>query len=167
MKNIRPKQYTNINYEALIIYAMKNRVSIEKAILENGLNIARSTVARNIEKKPDNEVFKFYKEIYVPNMQKKESQEYIQGKIDEFQRGKVKKEEEIAELYKKLIYMKNIIEQCNGDFKKASEMINSGTTILGKKHISIQGLYKNMKILKKVEEFKRCREINIEEKGGK
>ena len=40
-RKVKPKQYSHIDYEALLIYAMKNHISIEKAIEENGLTIAR------------------------------------------------------------------------------------------------------------------------------
>ncbi len=43
-KRIKPREYSHIDYEALLIYAMKNHISVEKAIKENGLTISRITV---------------------------------------------------------------------------------------------------------------------------
>ncbi len=85
--NIKPKQYTHIDYEALLIYAMKHHISLERAIEENNLAIARSTVIRNIRKMKkeatrDNTIIEFYQEEYVPNYQKSELSPRIIQVID-------------------------------------------------------------------------------------
>ena len=49
-KAVKPKQYSHIDYEALLIYIMKNHISMDQAIEELDLNIARATVTRNINK---------------------------------------------------------------------------------------------------------------------
>ena len=71
-KRIKPKQYTHIDYEAILIEAMRERCSIEQCIENNGLTIARSTVIRNINKMKeegkDTSVIELYEKQYVPNM---------------------------------------------------------------------------------------------------
>ena len=78
-KIYRPKTYTHIDYEALVIYAMKFRVSIEQALRDNNIEIARSTVVRNIKKlvNNNNSTIALYQNGYVPNMQKKNCQKIL------------------------------------------------------------------------------------------
>lgn len=81
-RELKPRQYSHIDYEALLIYAMKRHISVEKSIEENGLTIAKSTVVRNIrkikqEKDRDLSVIEFYQNVHTPNFQKPEMPEYI------------------------------------------------------------------------------------------
>ena len=74
-KEVKPKQYSHIDYEALLIYIMKNHISMDQAIEELDLNIARATVTRNINKiKADNNenaVIDLYQKIYTHKNQNK------------------------------------------------------------------------------------------------
>ena len=49
-KKVKPKQYTHIDYTAFLIYLMKTHKPFERAMEELGINIAKSTVNRNIKK---------------------------------------------------------------------------------------------------------------------
>lgn len=149
-KKVKPKQYSHIDYEAILIYSMKNRVSIDDIIKKFNLDIARSTLIRNISKlkaqNKDNEIISFYQDVYVPNMQKKELPEYIAKEIDSIEdRPIIIKKSELEDLYKKLSDMKNIVESCGNNVSIAARVINSGNTILGNIKISTQGLRKNLK----------------------
>ena len=147
-KEIKPKQYTHIDYEALLIYAMKNHMSIEQCISELKLNIARSTLLRNINKikKLDeyNEIINLYQNGYVPNMQKKELPEDIERKIEELDERPIIKKNRIEDLYGKLNVMKEILDICNENYAETARVISSGSTPLGNVKITTQGLRKNM-----------------------
>ena len=104
MNEVKPKQYSHIDYEAILIYAMKNRVSIDDIIKKFNLDIARSTLIRNISKlktqNKDNGIISFYQDVYVPNMQKKELPEYIAKEIDSIEdRPIIVKKSELYEKY--------------------------------------------------------------------
>ena len=137
-KEVKPKQYSHIDYEALLIYIMKNHISMEQAIEELNLHIARSTIVRNINKikkeDKENSIIDLYQNIYTSNSQKKELPEL-----------EVVKKEELEDLYKKLSYMKEIAEMCNGNLAEATRVINEGNTILGNVKITRQGLGKDLK----------------------
>ena len=171
-QKIKPKQYSHIDYEALLIYAMKKHISLERAIEENGLTIARSTVIRNIRKMKKEgkhlDIINFYQNVYVPKYQTPELPEEILRAIDEFPDKKVVIKGELDDLYHKLSIMNQIVEACNGNISKATEKINSGQTPLGKnKPITVQGLAKDIKYFEKVKEFiekKRKEERKGEEK---
>lgn len=147
VKKIKPKEYTHIDYEALLIYIMKNGVSLEQALEDNGLTIARSTFTRNInkilEKNEDNEVIGLYRDEYSKERQKGLS-EPLKQKIAELPDKKIVNKVLLEDLYKKLTMMKAIIESCGGSMKKAVEAINTGNTPLGQVQITRQGLKKNM-----------------------
>ena len=147
-KHRKPKEYTHIDYEALLIYAMKKHVSIEKAISDFELNIARSTVVRSmnriIKKDPENEIINLYKNEYVPNMQKEQMPDDVKEKIDKLEDRKVVKKVELEDLYKKLSYMKEVANNCGGNLSEATRVINSGRTPLGNVRISRQGFEKNL-----------------------
>lgn len=168
--NIKPKQYTHIDYEALLIYAMKHHISLERAIEENNLAIARSTVIRNIRKMKkeatrDNTIIEFYQEEYVPNYQKSELSPRIIQVIDSLPLKRVVIKNELDDLYYKLSTMNEIVQICNGNITEATRKINSGQTILGNvKPISVQGLGKNIKYFQKIKEIME-EEIEKEEKG--
>lgn len=148
-RKIKPKQYTHIDYEALLIEAMKERCSIEECIARNGLDIARSTVIRNIRKlkesKEDVSIIDLYEEQYVPNIQKKELPKKLQDKIEELPSRPVVIKPELEDLLKKLTIMNEILEQANGNYAEAARVISSGTTLLGNVTISHMGLEKNIK----------------------
>ena len=132
-KEIKPKQYSHIDYEALLIYAMKKHISIERAIEENGLTIARSTVTRNIrkmkeEKNGNLDIIEFYQNVYVPNCQKSKLPDSIIKVIDTFPEKEVVIKNELEDLYKKLYTMNEIVEACNGNVAEATRKINSGQT---------------------------------------
>lgn len=167
---IKPKQYSHIDYEAILIYAMQHGVSIEKTLEENGINIARSTVVRNIEKikkdsKGKNEIISIYQELYVPNMQKSQMPSNLKEKINSLPKKDVIIKNELEDLYDKLSKMKQIVESSNGNVAEAARRINEGTTILGNiKHITTQGLRKNMLRLEKVEKAMKQNELDDEER---
>lgn len=98
-KEVKPKQYSHIDYEALLIYIMKNHISMEQAIEELNLNIARSTIVRNINKikkeDKENSIIDLYQNIYTPNSQKKELPEFLKNQIDELPELEVVKKEEL------------------------------------------------------------------------
>ncbi len=162
-KIYRPKTYTHIDYEALVIYAMKYRVSIEQAMKDNNIEIARSTVIRNIKKlaNNNNSIIALYQSGYVPNMQKKELPEYIKCKIESLDEKPIIKCNELDDIYKKLSTMEEIIKACNGNITEAARKINSGKTPLGKiKSITHQGLLKDMKYLERVKEQQKINREN-------
>ncbi len=167
---IKPKQYSHIDYEALLIYTMKRHISLERAIEENGLTIARSTVIRNIrkmkkEKGKNLDIINFYQDVYVPKYQTPELPEEILRAINELPDKNVVIKGELDDLYRKLSIMNQIVEACNGNITKATEKINSGQTPLGKnKPITIQGLAKDIKYFKKTREFMEAK-IKEERKG--
>ena len=148
-KAVKPKQYSHIDYEALLIYIMKKHISMEQAIEELDLNIARSTVVRNInkikEEDKENAIIDLYKNVYTPNSQKKELPDFLKNQIDKLPELEVVKKEELEELYKKLSYMKEIVEWCNGNLAEAARVISNGNTILGNMKITSQGLTKDLK----------------------
>ena len=157
-KKIKPKQYSHIDYEALLIYVMKHGVSLEKALEEHGLDIARSTVIRNIdrikkEEDRDLSVIDFYQNRYVPNSQKSEMPKDILRKIQEFEEKPVVIKNELEDLYNKLSTMNEIVEDCGGNIAEATRRINSGNTPLGTvKSISVQGLRKDINYFKAIKE---------------
>ena len=167
---IKPKEYFHIDYEALLIYAMKKHVSLERAIEENGLTIARSTVIRNIRKMKqdvtrDNSIIEFYQEEYVPNCQKPELPARIIRGIASLPQKKVVIKNELQDLYNKLSTMNEIVQACDGNLAEATRKINSGKTILGNvKPISRQGLEKDIKYFQEIREIIE-KEIEKEEKG--
>lgn len=164
-KIYRPKTYTHIDYEALLIYAMKHKVSIEQAIEENNLTIARSTVIRNIKKMADdgNQIVSLYQNGYVPNMQKKKLPEDIKTKIEKLESKQVTKGNELDDVYRKLSTMEKIIENCNGNVTEATRKINSGETPLGNVgSITHQGLLKDMKYLEKIRQRLETERVNKE-----
>ena len=146
---IKPKQYTHIDYEALLIQAMKERCSIEKCLATNGLKIARSTVIRNIRKIKesggDSSIIDLYEKQYVPNLQKKELPENLQQRIENLPSRPVVTKPELEDLLRKLSIMEKIVEQANGSYAEAARIISSGTTLLGNVTISHTGVEKNMK----------------------
>ena len=148
-RKIKPKQYTHIDYEALLIEAMKERCSIEECIARNGLNIARSTVIRNIKKIKESiqdvSIIDLYENQYVPNMQKKELPKKLQDEIEDLPSRPVVIKPELEDLLKKLTIMNEILEQANGNYAEAARVISSGTTLLGNVTISNTGLEKNIK----------------------
>ena len=147
-KSVNPKQYTHIDYEALLIYVMKNGMSVEQAIEEFDLGIARSTVIRNINKikkqDEDNEINDNYKNDYVPNRQKEKLPDVVKFKIDLLPEKTVIVKTKLKDLYTKLTYMKEIVDRCSGNLTEATRQINSGNTILGNVAITRQALGKNM-----------------------
>ncbi len=162
-KIYRPKTYTHIDYEALVIYAMKFRVSIEQALRDNNIEIARSTVVRNIKKlvNNNNSTIALYQNGYVPNMQKRELPEDIKYKIESLDDKPIIKGDELDDVYKKLSIMEEIIKACNGNFAEATRKINSGKTPLGKiRTITHQGLIKDMKYLEIVRKQQRINREN-------
>ena len=155
-KERKPKQYTHIDYEALLIYVMKNRTSIYKAIEDLELDVARSTIVRNInkikEKDKNNEVISLYQNGYVPNMQKDILPQNIREKISLLPNKKVITQAKLEDLYRKLHSMKEIIDSCGGNLTEATRKINSGTTSLGNVKITRQGLGKDMAYYEVVKE---------------
>ncbi len=153
-KRFRPKQYTHIDYEALLIMAMKERCSIEKCLEKNNIQIARSTIIRNVRKMKENQkdtfVINLYEKHYVPNMQKKELPEKLQQKIDKLPNKPVVTKPELDDLLRKLTIMDEIVKQANGNYAKAARIISSGTTLLGNVTISHTGLEKNIKRYKEI-----------------
>lgn len=136
-KKIKPKQYSHIDYEALLIYAMKNHISLEKAMEENELAIARSTVIRNIrrmkqEKGRDTRIIEFYQQVYVPNYQKSELPEKIVQAIEELPEKRVVIKNELEDLYNKLYIMNEIVKASDGNMAEATRKINSGQTRIRK-----------------------------------
>lgn len=132
-RKIKPKQYSHIDYEALLIYTMKNHISLEKAIEENGLRIARSTVIRNIKRMKEErdrnlDIINFYQNIYVPNSQKSELPVTLIRVINEFPEREIVVKDELEDLYRKLYTMNEIVEACNGNVAEAARKINSGQT---------------------------------------
>lgn len=148
-KTVKPKQYSHINYEALLIYIMKKHISMDQAIEELNLNIARATVTRNINKiKADNNenaIIDLYQKIYTHKNQNKVLPKSLQNQIDELPELEVVKKDGLEDLYKKLSYMKEIVEICNGNLAEAARVISAGKTILGNIKITRQGLTKDLK----------------------
>ena len=146
---IKPKQYTHIDYEALLIQAMKERCSIEECLARNELKIARSTVIRNIRKIKESggdlSIIDLYEKQYVPNIQKEELPEKLQQKIEDLPSRPVVTKPELEDLLRKLSIMEKIVEQANGSYAEAARIISSGTTLLGNVTISHTGVEKNMK----------------------
>lgn len=172
--SIRPKQYTHINYTALLIYMMKNRVSMEQAMLDNGLNIAKSTVTRNLRKiekdlkegEEEFEIIQLYKNEYLANVQKVKFPERIKEKIENLPNREVIEKDELEDLYKKLSTMYCIFETCGRNMEKAVQAINTGMTPLGKMTITVPGFAKNMKRYEIVKEEiqKRKKEKGLRER---
>ena len=148
-KAVKPKQYSHIDYESLLIYIMKKHISMDQAIEELDLNIARATVTRNINKiKADNNenaVIDLYQKIYTHKNQNKVLPKFLQSQIDELPELEVVKKDGLEDLYKKLSYMKEIAEMCNGNLAEAARVISAGKTILGNIKITRQGLGKDLK----------------------
>ena len=135
-KKVKPKQYTHIDYEALLIYAMKNHISIERAIEEHNLTIARSTVIRYIkkmkeDKNQDKTVIDYYQNVYVKNYQKPQLPDEILQVIETFPEKKVIVKNELEDLYQKLNTMNEIVIECGGNLAEASRRINAGQTRIG------------------------------------
>lgn len=156
---IRPKQYTHIDYTALLIYVMKNHISMEQAMIDNGLSeIAKSTITRNLQKiekeaiegQEEYEIIELYKNKYLANLQKSIMPEEIAQAIEDLPNKKVVKKGELEDLYKKLFIMNQILQACDGNIEKAVQAINTGSTPLGAVTISYQGFVKNMKRYKEV-----------------
>lgn len=168
---IKPKQYTHIDYEALLIQAMKERCSIEDCLARNGLKIARSTVTRNIRKiketRGDLSIIDLYEKQYVPNMQKEELPEKLEQSIEELPSRPVVTKPELEDLLRKLSIMEKIVEQANGNYAEAARIISSGTTLLGNVTISHTGIEKNMKHYQEIKKelAKEKEEMEREEKG--
>ena len=166
-KKVKPKQYTHIDYEALLIYVMKNHTSVVQAIEDLEIDIARSTIVRNINKlkKENSSIVNLYQNFYICNMQKKQLPEELQYKINSLEERKIVDKNELEDLYQKLLYMKKIVEQCDGNVAMAARTISNGTTILGDIKITTQGLQKNLKRYEIVEkEYKKQGNINKEQK---
>ena len=167
---IKPKQYTHIDYEALLIEAMKERCSIEECLVRNGLKIARSTVIRNIKKIKERgenlSVIDLYEKEYVPNLQKKELPEKLQQKIEDLPSRRVVIKPELEDLLRKLSIIEKIVEQVNVNYAEAARIISSGTTLLGNVTISHTGVEKNMKHYQEIKK-ELAKEKNQKEKEGK
>lgn len=151
-QEIKYREYKGIDYIALLVYIMKNNVSLEKAIQNNNLPpIARSTFTRNINKLLEDkntntdiiEIIKFYKNQYVPHKQCLPKD--LKQEIMKFPDKKIMVKNELDFLYEKLSTMKQIIDACGGNMTKAATLISSGDTVLGKITITHQALSKNMK----------------------
>ena len=164
-KDIKPKQYTHIDYEALLIYVMKNHTSVSKTIKELNLGISRDVVVRNIrkikEEDPKNEIVMLYQDEYVPNMQKAKMPESIEEKIKQLKSLKIVIKDELEDLYNRLTNINNILEACNRNWYEATRVINSGSTPLGNIKISRQGL---IKVMKNYDLVKKKYEENIKDK---
>ena len=152
--NIKPKEYTHIDYEALLTYVMKNHISVPKAMKILDLDISRQTVVRNIKRLNSdgkNYIINLYQNEYSPNMQKKILPIEVQEKIDELEENDdIVKKHKLEDLYKKLNYVKEILDTCDGNYTAAAKQISSGNTILGKVKISRQGLIKDLKYFENV-----------------
>ena len=71
--------------------------------------------------------------------------------IDELEENDdIVKKHKLEDLYKKLNYMKEILDTCDGNYTAAAKQISSGNTILGKVKISRQGLIKDLKYFENV-----------------
>lgn len=152
---IRPKQYTHIDYEGLLIYAMKNRRSIEESLKELDIDIARSTVGRNLKKlknksKGTNQVIEFYRDLYVPNMQT--MPEWLKAMIEKLPDKDVIIKDKFEDLHQILLQMKQVVDESGGNISEAARRINEGSTSLGNiKNITPQGLRKDMLRLQQIE----------------
>lgn len=153
-RSIRPKQYTHIDYIALLIYIMKNYVSMEQAMNENGLSsIAKSTITRNLKKiesqleegQEEFEIIQLYKNGYLVNMQKNILPTTVEEQIENLPDKEVVNKEKLEDLYKKLSLMHSVLESCDGNMQKAVDAINNGGTPLGSFSLSYQAFAKNMK----------------------
>ena len=124
-------------------------ISMEQAIEELNLNIARATVTRNINKikaeNNENTVIDLYQKIYTHKNQNKVLPKSLQHQIDELPDLEVIKKDGLEDLYKKLSYMKEIVEMCNVNLAEAARVISKGNTILGNIKITRQGLTKDLK----------------------
>lgn len=166
-KSYKPKQYSHIDYEALIIYLMKHRISVEQAIKDLDLNISRITVTRNLNKMEQNPIVAIYREEYIPNVQKgaKMPEEIVQ-EIQNLPDKEVQTGDILEETYRTLSIMKEIIEQCGGNMTQAAKVISGGATPLGNVSITHQGLSKNMKNYERVkEEYKKQKEARQNSQG--
>ena len=169
-KKIKPKQYTHIDYEALLVYTMKKNIPLEQAIEENGLQIARSTVIRNIkkikqDKEKDTAIIDYYQNVYVKNLQKSQIPDEIKLKIDSFEQKPITTKNELEDLHNKLSIMNSVLQEAGGNYAKATRMINSGTTKLGKiKPITVQAFRKDIKYFERIKE--KMEEKIKEEKEG-
>lgn len=158
-KRIKPKQYTHIDYVAILIQAMQKGCSISECITRNGLDIARSTVTRNIRKikedentsKDDRYIIDLYEKEYVPNQQKKPLPIGLHQKIEDLPKRPIVTKTELEDLLKKLNIMNTILEQAKGNYAEAARIISSGTTLLGNVRISNAGLEKNIRHYKEIQ----------------
>lgn len=170
-RKVKPKQYTHIDYEAILVQTMKERCSVEECLRKNGLEIARSTVVRNIKKIRECEegsaIIELYEKEYVPNFQKECLPEKLQQKIDDLPCKRVIIKLENEDLYKKLSIMHGIIESCNGNISEAARVISTGGTLLGKVRISAQGLAKDMKYFERIKQELKKEKEKEEIKEGK
>ena len=147
---------------------MKNHISVEKAIKENGLTISRITVQRNIKRmkeegNQDLSVIEFYQDVYVPNFQKPEMPEYIKHTIDSFPERQVKMKNEFEDLYHKLYLMNEMVEACGGNFAEATRKINSGQTRIRRNQTNFE-----TRINEKCQSFSKNKEpIRRKNKGRK
>lgn len=164
-KQYKPKQYSHIDYEALITYVMKNRISVTEAIKRLGLEISRITVERNLNNLEDSPIVILYRKKYIPKMQSNIPKEIAQ-EIQDLPDKKVEIKPSLEDRYKKLLIMKEIVNQCGGNLTQAAKVISSGNTPLGNVTISRQGLTKNMNNYEKVEEeYKKQKEtVNQQER---
>lgn len=154
-KSYKPKQYSNIDYEALITYVMKKHISVTEAIIQLGLNVTRTTVERNLNNMEDSPIIAFYRTKYIHNRQSKMPTEIAQ-EIEALPDKKVQTKARLEDTYRKLSIMKEIVDQCDGNLTQAAKVISSGNTPLGNVTISRQGLTKNMKNYERVrEEYKK------------
>lgn len=144
---IRPKKYTHIDYEALLTRVMKEKISIKSVIEDEELDIARSTVDRNIRKMPDSRVVQIYKNFYVPNKQKKQFPEKLDIMIHELPSKSVKPivvKEKFTDMYHKLLSLYNLYEK-NNSYRETAERINAGITEFGNAKITEQGVRKHIR----------------------
>lgn len=160
----KPKQYTHIDYEALLIYVMKNRTSVENAVIELELKVARSTIVRNINKLKEqgSQIVRLYQEEYATNMQKKELPVGIAEKIDQLPKKEIRIKNELEDVYFKLTMMKEILDSCDGNLTQAARVISSGNTPLGNFKITRQGLTKDLKYYEKVKEKYQIQKDDLE-----
>lgn len=164
-KQYKPKQYSHIDYEALITYVMKNHISVTEAIKRLGLEISRITVERNLNNMKNSPIVILYRKKYIPKMQSNIPKEIVQ-EIKDLPDKKVEIKPSLEDTYRKLFIMKEIVNQCRGNLTQAAKVISSGNTPLGNVTISRQGLTKNMNNYEKVkEEYKKQKEsINQQER---
>ena len=86
----------------------------------------------------DSPIVILYRKKYIPKMQSNIPKEIAQ-EIQDLPDKKVEIKPSLEDTYRKLLIMKEIVNQCGGNLTQAAKVISSGNTPLGNVTISRQG----------------------------